>query len=125
MKPAYLIDTVVFIDHLKGQASATKWLASLHDGEAAISVITRAEVLAGTNGEEKIPVSLLLDTFECLPIAAADADRAALLRQQHRWKLPDAFQAALAMKENLKLVTRNTKDFSPKKHAFVMIPYSL
>jgi predicted nucleic acid-binding protein len=39
-----------------------------------------------------------------------------------RGELPDAFQAALASRHDLKLVTRNTKDFNPKEHHFVTIP---
>ncbi len=123
MKPAYLVDTVIIIDHLNGVSNATRWLAGLREGEAAISVITRAEVLVGVKQSEKIQVNLLLDTFECVPIVLADADRAAELRHKYRWKLPDAFQAALALKGNLKLVTRNIKDFPPKRHSFVLMPY--
>ena len=125
MRPSYLLDTVILIDHLNGVGAATKWLATLKDNEAAISVITRAEVLVGVTREEKAPVTLLLDSFECLPILPDDADRVAQLRQKYRWRLPDAFQAALALKNDLKLVTRNTKNFSPKKHPFVLIPYRL
>jgi len=47
------------------------------------------------------------------------------MRQRHGWKLPGAFQAALAEEHGLRLVTRNTKDFSPEKHAFVLVPYKL
>jgi hypothetical protein len=41
------------------------------------------------------------------------------------WKLPDAFQAAIAILHDVKLCTRNTKDFNPQKHPFVEIPYLL
>jgi hypothetical protein len=47
------------------------------------------------------------------------------LRRQHGWKLPDAFQAATAQEHNLKLITRNTKDFTPDVHDFVVVPYRL
>jgi predicted nucleic acid-binding protein len=50
---------------------------------------------------------------------------AAQLRGKYGWKLPDAFQAALAQHHKTKLTTRNTKDFDPKKHDFVEVPYSL
>ena len=63
------------------------------------------------------------EQFRSIGIAAI-ADLAATLRRQHKWKLPDAFQAALAQTHKLKLATRNTKDF-PSRHDFVEIPYEL
>ena len=51
------------------------------------------------------------------------ADLADELRREHHWKLPDAFQAALALRHGLQLATRNTKDFPPKRHDFVTISY--
>jgi hypothetical protein len=51
------------------------------------------------------------------------ADLAAQLRSEHRWKLPDAFQAALGVHHNLRLVTRNIRDFPPNRHPFIEVPY--
>jgi len=93
--------------------------------QTAISVITRAEILAGINEDDKDAVVSLLDQYELLVIDQPVADMAADLRRIHRWKLPDAFQAALAQVHKIKLVTRNTKDFAAQKHDFVEIPYSL
>jgi len=87
-------------------------------------VITRAEVLTGVEEDERDRVERLLASFDCLPITAAIADKAADLRKTHGWKLPDAFQAALAMKNQLRLVTRNTKDFPPDRYSFVLVPYT-
>ena len=125
MRPRYLIDTVIIIDHLNGIERATEWLASLRTGEAAISVITRAETLAGARPLERGAMSLLLDAYPCLPIDVDCADLAADFRRHNRWKLPDAFQAALASVNALRLATRNTRDFSEEKHGFVHIPYRL
>jgi predicted nucleic acid-binding protein len=52
------------------------------------------------------------------------ADLAATLGRLNKWKLPDAFQAALAQIHKLKLATRNTKDF-PAHYDFVEIPYEI
>jgi len=60
-----------------------------------------------------------------LDIEGFAAEKAADLRRAHGWKLPDAFQAALACQHGVKLVTRNTKDFDPQKHPFIEIPYTL
>lgn len=123
MKRPVLLDTVILIDHLNGDAAAMRWLGSLKPGEAVISVITRAEVLVGADDEERDMVLDLIENFPCLDITAAVADTAAKLRREHRWKLPDAFQAALAEHHGLQLATRNTRDFDPAKHAFVKVPY--
>lgn len=124
MKTKYLVDTVIIIDHLNGIKKATDWLLKNSDGSAVISVITRAEVLSGAEDNEKSSISSLLDKFDCLTITKEISDLAAELLQKNGWKLPDAFQAALAKKNKLFLVTRNTKDFSPDLD-FVNIPYKI
>ena len=118
----YLLDSVILIDHLNGNRSATDYIFKVHS-YCAISVVTRAEVLVPYEASEMAPVLRLLDSFLSLPIDTTVADRAAALRRLNKWKLPDAFQAALAEVHGLKLVTRNTKDFPPKKFNFVLEPY--
>ena len=125
MITSYLVDSAILIDHLRGIPQATKWLAGLREKEAAISVITRAEVLSGGELDVLFAALSLCDQFACLDITRTIADKAADLRRRHRWKLPDVFQAAIALQYELKLVTRNTKDFGPGSHHFVMIPYRL
>jgi predicted nucleic acid-binding protein len=120
----YLLDSVVLIDHFNGIPEATTFLAD-HREEAAVSVISRAEVLVGFDGESRTLARGLLDRFPTLPIERPLADLAAELRQQHRWRLPDAFQAALALYHGLRLVTRNTKHFRPEEHQFVLVPYEI
>jgi hypothetical protein len=88
-----------------------------------ISVITRAEVLAGGSSEEWAAAFALCEQFQCLALTKESADRAAELRRTHGWKLPDAFQAALAIEEGLRLVTRNSRDFDDRVHRFVLVPY--
>lgn len=119
---SWLLDSVIFIDHLNGRDEATAFINAQLEN-IAISVITRAEVLAGVPDEHVGAVSAALDQFTTLDITRPVADRAAALRKRHKWKLPDAFQAALAETHALKLVTRNTKDFDPKRHRFVVVPY--
>lgn len=121
----WLLDSVILIDHFNGVAAATQYLEQTQ-GQAAISVITRAEVLTGFKNARAIRLATaLLDCFPALEIDAAIADRAAHWRRKQRWKLPDAFQAAIAEHHHLKLVTRNVRDFSPKRFSFVVVPYTL
>jgi predicted nucleic acid-binding protein len=119
-----LLDSVILIDHLNGIPAASAWLSKEHL-DSAISVITRAEVLAGYEAHHRAPIQRLLDAFPALVIDQKVADTAAALRREHKWKLPDAFQAALAKTHKLTLVTRNTKDFNPDQLDWVVSPYSL
>lgn len=119
-----LLDSVILIDHFNGRAPATSYLAAV-GREAAVSVITRAEVLAGFGPEDAAVAEGLLDCFPTLGIDRAVADLAARLRREHRWKIPDALQAALARYHGLSLATRNTRDFPPDRYSFVVVPYLL
>jgi predicted nucleic acid-binding protein len=102
-------------------AAAGSYLRSLRD--AHVSVISRAEVLAGTHPDGVTLVTELLDRYPTLQIDKKIADLAAELRRTHRWKLPDAFQAAVAQVHGLQLATRNTRDFPPARYPWVVEPY--
>ena len=123
MEVKILLDSVILIDHLNGFAVATEYLRTL-DG-ASVSVITRAEVLTRVPGGAVGSVTRLLDRYPTLSLDREIADLAAELRRKFRWRLPDAFQAALAQVHDLKLATRNTRDFPPQRHEFVTLPYTL
>jgi predicted nucleic acid-binding protein len=120
-----LLDSVILIDHLNGVPEAKQLILSLEPTQTAISVITRAEILVGVGPEDAPLVKALLDQFHLLIIDKPIADLAADLRKSHGWKLPDAFQAALCLYHQLKLTTRNTKDFDSYRLDFVEIPYEL
>ena len=117
-----LLDSVILIDHFNGLAAATAYLKMVHP-VASLSVITRAEVLTGFDEAQLARALPLLDSFPVLPLTKEIADRAARLRREHRWKLPDALQAAFAEVHGMRLATRNTRDFDPAVHSFVHVPY--
>lgn len=119
-----LLDSVILIDHFNGVDAATSYLAE-NAADAALSVVTRAEVLTGFEPRAMRRAAEFLDCFPTLAIDQVIADRAAVLRRSEGWKLPDAFQAAIAERHGLQLVTRNRRDFSPRRHPFVVIPYRL
>ena len=120
-----LIDSVIIIDHLNGIHKATKFISGLNPDQTAISVVTRAEILVGIDDEQEDLVKSLLNQYHLYTIDKPIADLSARLRKLNRWKLPDAFQAAICKLNALKLTTRNSKDFNPEKHEFVEIPYRL
>jgi predicted nucleic acid-binding protein len=120
----FLLDSVILIDHFNGIPQATAYLSAMK-GRFAISVITRAEVLAGFDRQAAKMAVMLLNRFPTLIIDRPVADVAARLRREFRWKMPDALQAAVAKHNRLRLVTRNTRDFPPGRHNFVTVPYAL
>ncbi len=120
----YLVDSVILIDHLNGITKATNWLKKNGTFNSVISVVTRAEILVGTSNANRLKITAWLNSFECIDIDKEIADVAAISRNKYKIKLPDAFQTAIALKNSLILVTRNTKDFN-KEMGFVKIPYKI
>ena len=119
-----LVDSVILIDHLAGLLQATEFLER-NRHKISVSVITRAEVLSGLDpAESELPVRLL-DFFPTLSIDRDTAGGAAALRRGHGLKLPDAFQAALALQHHLRLVTRDTRHLRPEVFPFVVVPYAI
>jgi len=119
-----LLDSVILIDFLNAIPEAQAYVDA-HRAEAAISVVTTAEVLAGVD-DAGVPATVrFLDAFPLLLIDGTTALQAARLRHRFGWRLPDAFQAALAQQHGLRLATRNTKDFDPAVHPFVVVPYTI
>jgi hypothetical protein len=117
-----VLDSVILIDALNGVPAAVRFIEKVGPS-AAITPITRAEVLAGYEERSQGPVKALLDRLRWIDLDPAVSDLAARLRREHRFKLPDAFQAAAAVHHREKLATRNTKDFVPGRHRFVLVPY--
>jgi predicted nucleic acid-binding protein len=118
----YLLDSTILIDNSNGMVAASQFLLEHHEA-CFISPVTRAEVLSGLDGGAALTMGRYLDGYAHIEWKKSDSDLAAQLRRRHRWKLPDAFQAAFAQGRGLMLVTRNTKDFNPSRHSFVMVPY--
>ena len=77
-----VLDSVILIDHLNGVPKATEYLAEA-EGKAAISVVTRAEVLTGYDADARTEVELL-NEFPLLEITRPIADLAASRRREHR-----------------------------------------
>jgi predicted nucleic acid-binding protein len=74
------------------------------------SVISRAELLAGSAATDAI--NILLGPFRELGVSRPIAERAGEVHRETGVLLPDALIAATAIEEGLALVTRNRKDFA-------------
>jgi toxin FitB len=101
-----LVDSDVFIDHLRGIRRFSPQGDAIH-----YSVVTRAELFAG-RGSEEVAVSRLLAPFQELPVDRPVAERAGRLRRGKDIRLPDALIAATAIEHDCTLVTRNRADFA-------------
>ena len=81
-----LIDTDLFVDHLRGAVELRPGRHRLH-----YSVITRAELFSGTRGTDL--AARLLGPFRELPVDRAVAERAGRIRREFGLRLPDALIA--------------------------------
>lgn len=100
-----LVDTDVFIDHLRG-AHRLKYPS----GRLAYSVVTRCELFAGKHVNEDA-VHTLLSPFDEVDVDRDVAERAGRIRRESGIRTPDAIIAASALIQGLALVTNNVRDF--------------
>lgn len=100
-----LIDTDVFIDHLRG----ARRLEPRRD-RLCYSVVTRCELYAGTTTVEET-IDRLLAPFTEIPVDRSIAEHAGRIRRWNGTRIADALIAATAMEHDLTLVTRNIRDF--------------
>lgn len=99
-----LVDTDVFVDHLRGAHELKADRHRLH-----YSVITRAELLAGTTASDL--VTRLLGPLREVEVDRNVAERAGRVSREAGIRLPDALIAATALQHGLRLATRNARDF--------------
>ena len=99
-----LVDSDVFVDHLRGAVALAPGRHRLH-----YSVVTRAELFAGNTATNL--ASQLLAPFRELPVDRAIAERAGRVARAFGTRLPDALIAATALEHGLGLVTRNVRHF--------------
>ena len=99
-----LVDTDIFIEHLRGAAELVARRNRLH-----YSVVTRAELFAGNSASDL--VAQLLAPFRELHVDRLVAERAGRIRRKFQLRMPDALIAATAVEHQLILVTRNRKVF--------------
>jgi len=104
--PDVLVDTDIFIDHLRGAVELKPGRHRLH-----YSVITRAELFAGTAGTDL--ARRVLAAFREIAVDRAIAERAGRIQREVGLRMPDALIAATALEHRLGLATRNIKHFGP------------
>ena len=116
-------DTNIIVDFLNQRPQALAEIAN-HD-RVFISRIAWAEILVGAKSDdEEAALENFLGFFEVVDTSAVIGRRAAQLRRQHHFKLPDALIYATAQDLGVELVTRNTRDF-PSGTKGIRVPYTL
>lgn len=113
----YLVDTGLVLRHLRGQRKAVRLLSGLGKiGRLSVSAVTRLEVHAGMQPDEKYATSKLLSRFLTYDMTREVADRAGDLIRERQARggalsVPDAIIAGTALVNGLILVTLNRADF--------------
>lgn len=110
-----LFDTDIFIDHLRGAKRLRPGSDRVH-----YSVITRAELYAGTSATAQLDT--LLAPFRELAVTRQVAELGGRIRHESGARLPDALIAATAIEHHLGLVTRNRRDFQSVRGLRVRLP---
>jgi predicted nucleic acid-binding protein len=100
-----LVDTDVFVDHLRGSRELEPRGDTL-----AYSVVTRAELFAGPAEHEPV-VRALLSALREYPVDREVSERAGRLRRDEGVPMADALIAATALQHGLSLMTRNRRHF--------------
>mgnify|MGYP001559789222 FL=1 len=122
-----LIDTNIFVDHLRNYASAVRFIESIAGSENVIfSAITEAELLAGKANEDNHKREKLLHFLHQWSKKIIDNQVSVLagdLSRRHGLAIPDAIIAATALLNNTELVTKNTKDFRKVPSLKLHVPY--
>lgn len=113
---SYLLDTDVFVDHLRGRARLV-----VPSGPKRISVITRAELLAAKRVDEAA-INRLLAAYDEAPVDRAVAEEAGRLRRDAGIALPDAIIVATALLTGSTLITRNRSHFDRIRGLRVVAP---
>jgi predicted nucleic acid-binding protein len=99
-----LVDTDIFVDHLRGVKELKAGRNRLH-----YSVITRAELFAGSSASDA--VARLLGPLREVVVDRAIAERAGRVRRETGIRLPDALIAATALERKLQVATRDARHF--------------
>lgn len=112
-----LLDTDVLVDYLRGSAAALAVIDPLLGRERVLaSVVTRAELVAGTDEAEKRVLGAIFDLLIWIPVSVGIATRGGQLSRRYRRAypgvgLPDFLIAATAEVLGVSLWTQNPRHY--------------
>lgn len=123
-----LVDTDILIDHFHNVKAATEYIAQalLEEGQALISAISVAEILAGMRAGEEGDTEALFAFFTIVPademVARIAGNYLNQFGKSFALDLGDALIAATAKIYQAELITRNVRHY-PMKDTKVRVPY--
>ena len=126
----YLLDTNVIIDAINEKKNRHQFLLNLAEQQGhtlATCPINVAEVYAGMRPKEAQRTTYLLQSLELLPITFPVAELAGSLKYDYSKKgvtlsLTDAIIAAVAIHNQLTLITENTRHFPMQDLSLYPLP---
>jgi len=124
----HLLDIDLLIDFLRGRREAHALLSGYATGpdRPCISVVSVAEIWAGSRAAERATTGALLSALTKVPvsenIAASAGEFLNAYRRSHGVELADALVAATAVEVQATLLTRNVKHY-PMAAVKVVRPY--
>lgn len=122
-----LIDTNIFVDHLRNFGEAVKFFETLVGRDDVIfSAITEAELIAGKSSKDKEKKGKLLyfiNRWNKIPVTNPIALQAGDIYRDYELEIPDAIIAATALQNNAELITKNIKDFQKVYGLKIKVPY--
>ena len=118
MENPVCIDTDILIDHLRGRSPGARLFADIVTRHNPYTTcITRFELMCGTStSKEKEIIEECLLGFKVLPLDESSSDEAARIYVELKKKgqligVRDILIAGIAKVNNLRIATRNRKDF--------------
>jgi predicted nucleic acid-binding protein len=126
----YLLDTNIIIDAINEKKGRNQFLINLAEQQGhtlACCPINVSEVYAGMRPKEEPRTTALLKSLQLYPITFPVAEMAGLLKRDYGKKgialaLPDVIVAAVAIHNQLTLITENTKHFPMKELTLYPLP---
>jgi predicted nucleic acid-binding protein len=123
-----LIDTNILIDILRGYPRAVKWAQSNPHITLWLPSIVRMEIVAGCNTKQELRDALnLMKPLKLVHITEVDSawamEKFELFHLSHKVEIADCFLAAMSIRLQLPVYTRNTKDLLVFKAVQIVNPY--
>lgn len=123
-----ILDTNILVDILRGYPPALTWGQSNADMVLALPSVVRMEMVLGTSDKQTLQkAQRLMKPYPILFPSEADAQSAMERFEQfhlsHRVEIMDCFIAALSMRLQLPIYSRNVRDLAVFGDVSVIAPY--